>query len=113
VIEAVFKFKYIKKKVFRELDRVCKPECILATNTSFLPIDQIASVVSRPNKVIGTHFFAPANVMQLLENVRTNKTDSVTIATIQKMAKLLKTFIFILYLSINLYYICIERCIGG
>eukprot|EP01083_Nonionella_stella_P089801 250727_1 len=88
VIEAVFETLSVKKKVFTELDRVCKPSCILASNTSYIPISKIAAVTSRPNKVIGTHFFAPANKMQLLENVRfEGGADDVTCATVQKMAK--------------------------
>eukprot|EP01083_Nonionella_stella_P219880 787165_1 len=88
VIEAVFETLQIKKEVFSKLDSVCKPECILASNTSFIPIDKIAAVTSRPNKVIGTHFFAPANKMQLLENVRfEGGADDITCATVQKMAK--------------------------
>jgi len=88
VIEAVFEKLSIKKEVFTKLDRVCKPSCILASNTSFIPIAKIAEVVSRPNKVVGCHFFAPANKMQLLENVRFDGgADDETCATVQKMAK--------------------------
>lgn len=90
VIEAVFENLDIKKKVFKKLDEVCKKECILASNTSFLPIEEIAKVTSRPNQVIGTHFFAPANKMLLLENVRHDKNDNVTIATVQNLAKIIK-----------------------
>lgn len=70
VIEAVFENMEVKCKVFRELERVCKPNAILATNTSRLDIDQIAASVSRPRDVIGLHFFSPAHVMRLLEVVR-------------------------------------------
>ena len=70
VIEAVFEGMALKKEVFKELDRVCKPGAILASNTSTLSIDEIASSTSRPEFVIGTHFFSPANVMRLLEIVR-------------------------------------------
>ena len=70
VIEAVFEGMALKKEVFGELDRVCKPGAILASNTSTLNIDEIASATSRPASVIGTHFFSPANVMRLLEIVR-------------------------------------------
>merc|ERR1712176_382271 len=88
VIEAVFENLRVKQEVFRKLDQVCKKECILASNTSFIPIEDIAKVTSRPNQVIGTHFFAPANKMQLLENVRFDGgADNVTCATVQKMAK--------------------------
>ena len=87
VIEAVFENIGVKEKVFRELDRVCKPEAILASNTSFLDITKIAAFTNRPSQVIGTHFFAPANQMQLLENVRHAGNDNVTIATVQALAK--------------------------
>jgi len=70
VIEAVFEGMALKKEIFKELDRVCKPGAILASNTSTLSIDEIASSTSRPDFVIGTHFFSPANVMRLLEIVR-------------------------------------------
>ena len=70
VIEAVFEGMALKKEVFGELDRICKPGAILASNTSTLNIDEIASATSRPEFVIGTHFFSPANVMRLLEIVR-------------------------------------------
>ena len=74
VIEAVFEGMALKKQVFGELDRVCKPGAILASNTSTLNIDEIASVTARPEFVIGTHFFSPANVMRLLEIVRGKNT---------------------------------------
>ena len=70
VIEAAFESMALKKEIFGELDRVCKPGAILASNTSTLSIDEIASATSRPEAVIGTHFFSPANVMRLLEVVR-------------------------------------------
>src|SRR6267143_1286721 len=70
VIEAVFEGMALKKAIFQELDRMCKPGAILASNTSTLSIDEIASATSRPESVIGTHFFSPANVMRLLEIVR-------------------------------------------
>ena len=69
VIEAVFEDIEVKKAVFRELDRVCKPGAVLATNTSYLDIDAIAAATSRPQDVIGLHFFSPANIMKLLEIV--------------------------------------------
>ncbi len=69
VVEAVFEDMEVKAQVFAELDRVCRPGAILATNTSFLDIDQLASGVSRPQDVIGLHFFSPANIMKLLEIV--------------------------------------------
>ena len=70
VIEAVFEGMALKKEVFAQLDKICKPGAILASNTSTLNIDEIASATSRPPFVIGTHFFSPANVMRLLEIVR-------------------------------------------
>ena len=67
VIEAVFEDMELKKSIFRELDEICKPGAILATNTSALDVNEIAAVTSRPESVIGMHFFSPANVMKLLE----------------------------------------------
>lgn len=91
VIEAVFENLEIKQKVFRKLDGICKPQCILASNTSYIPIDKIALATNRPNKCIGCHFFAPANKMRLLENVRFDGgADDLTCITVQKMAKLIK-----------------------
>ncbi len=87
VIEAVFEGMALKKDVFRELDRVCKPGAILASNTSTLDIDEIASVTSRPEFVIGTHFFSPANVMRLLEIVRGKRTSKEVIATAMQLSK--------------------------
>ena len=87
VIEAVFERMDIKKDVFQKLDAICKPGAILATNTSGLNIDEIASVTRRPQDVIGLHFFSPANVMKLLEIVRADKTAKDVIATSMKLAK--------------------------
>jgi 3-hydroxyacyl-CoA dehydrogenase len=87
VIEAVFEGMALKKEVFRELDRVCKPGAILASNTSTLNIDEIASATSRPTSVIGTHFFSPANVMRLLEIVRGEATSREVIATCMQLSK--------------------------
>ena len=87
VIEAVFENMDIKKDVFAKLDAATKPECILASNTSTLDVNAIASVTKRPDKVIGTHFFSPANVMRLLEIVRGEKTSFETLATAQAVAK--------------------------
>jgi 3-hydroxyacyl-CoA dehydrogenase len=81
VIEAVFEEMPIKKEVFAKLDAVCKPDAVLATNTSTLDVDEIASATKRPESVIGTHFFSPANVMRLLENVRGQKSSKTTVAT--------------------------------
>ncbi|HPA37338.1 MAG TPA: 3-hydroxyacyl-CoA dehydrogenase NAD-binding domain-containing protein [Phenylobacterium sp.] len=87
VIEAVFERMDIKKDIFAKLDAICKPGAILATNTSGLNIDEIASVTKRPEAVIGLHFFSPANVMKLLEIVRADHTSDSVIATSMKLAK--------------------------
>jgi len=79
----------VKKDVFTRLDAVCASQAILATNTSSLDIDAIAEVTSRPQSVIGTHFFSPANVMKLLENVRSRHSSPQTIATAMSLGKLL------------------------
>ena len=87
VIEAVFEEMEIKKQVFAKLDTVMKPGAILATNTSYLDIDEIAAVTSRPQDVIGMHFFSPANVMRLLEVVRGKDTAKDVIATVMNLAR--------------------------
>lgn len=87
VIEAVYENLEAKRQVFQTLDRTCKPETILATNTSTLNINDLAAVTKRPNKVIGTHFFSPANVMRLMENVRGTETSRETIATVMQLSK--------------------------
>jgi 3-hydroxyacyl-CoA dehydrogenase len=87
VIEAVFEGMALKKQVFAELDRVCKPGTILASNTSTLNIDEIAASTSRPEFVVGTHFFSPANVMRLLEIVRGRASSKEVIATCMQLAK--------------------------
>jgi 3-hydroxyacyl-CoA dehydrogenase len=89
VIEAVFEGMALKKEVFKELDRVCKPGAILASNTSTLSIDEIAASTSRPEFVIGTHFFSPANVMRLLEIVRGKATSKEVVATCMQLSKTL------------------------
>ena len=89
VIEAVFEDMDVKKEVFGRLDRVAAPQAILATNTSTLDIDAIAAVTSRPEKVVGTHFFSPANVMRLLENVRGARSSPETLATVMALGKTL------------------------
>jgi 3-hydroxyacyl-CoA dehydrogenase len=89
VIEAVFEGMALKKEVFKELERVCKPGAILASNTSTLGIDEIAASTSRPGFVIGTHFFSPANVMRLLEIVRGKATSKEVIATCMQLSKTL------------------------
>jgi len=87
VIEAVFERMDVKKDIFTKLDAICKPGAILATNTSGLNIDEIASVTKRPEAVIGLHFFSPANVMKLLEIVRADHTSKEVINTSMKLAK--------------------------
>ena len=90
VVEAVFENMDVKKEVFAKLDGIVKPEGILASNTSTLDIDQMASVTKRPDKVIGLHFFVPANIMPLLEIVRGKDTSPETIATAFKLSKALR-----------------------
>ncbi len=87
VIEAVFEDMDLKRTVFGELDRVMKPGAILATNTSTLDVDAIADATSRPGDVIGTHFFSPANVMKLMENVRGRASAPDVIATVMALGK--------------------------
>jgi 3-hydroxyacyl-CoA dehydrogenase len=87
VIEAVFENLALKSQIFSELDVLANPDAIMATNTSTLDIDHIASVTSRPDQVIGLHFFSPANVMRLLEIVRGSATSPRTIATALALAK--------------------------
>jgi len=86
VIEAVFEEMDLKQEVFQKLDEVCKPGAILASNTSMLDINKIAAVTSRPEAVIGTHFFSPANVMKLMENVRGDASSHETIATVMDLS---------------------------
>ena len=81
VIEAVFEEMPIKKEVFAKIDKLCKRDAVLATNTSTLDVNEIASATARPESVIGMHFFSPANVMRLLEVVRGAKTSKVAVAT--------------------------------
>jgi 3-hydroxyacyl-CoA dehydrogenase len=90
VIEAVFENMAIKKDIFAKLDSVCKPGAILASNTSTLDIDEIASATQRPEDVVGMHFFSPANVMKLLENVRGSKTSDEVKASVMAVAKKIK-----------------------
>jgi 3-hydroxyacyl-CoA dehydrogenase len=90
VIEAVFEDLDLKTRIFRELDKATRPECILATNTSTLNIDEIAAATSRPHQVIGLHFFSPAQVMRLLEIVRGKATGPDVIAAAFALAKSLR-----------------------
>jgi 3-hydroxyacyl-CoA dehydrogenase len=90
VIEAVFEDLDVKKAVFAELDRVCKNGAVLATNTSYLDIDAIAASISRPQDVIGLHFFSPANIMKLLEVVVPEQVSADVVATAFELAKKLR-----------------------
>ncbi|XP_050184028.1 peroxisomal bifunctional enzyme [Myiozetetes cayanensis] len=90
VIEAVFENMALKKEIFHKLSRICKPGALLCTNTSALNIDEIASATSRPQQVIGTHFFSPAHVMRLLEIIYGRHTSPTAIATAMQLAKALR-----------------------
>jgi 3-hydroxyacyl-CoA dehydrogenase len=87
IIEAVFENMALKKEIAAALDRSAKPGCVIATNTSTLDIDAIAAATSRPDKIVGLHFFSPANVMRLLEIVRGKATSPETLATAMAVAK--------------------------
>lgn len=90
IIEAVFEDLEVKEHVFRQLDEVAKPGAILASNTSTLDLNRIASFTKRPGDVIGMHFFSPANVMKLLEVVRGKETSKDVLATVMQLAKKIK-----------------------
>jgi len=90
IIEAVFENMALKRQIFADIDKIAGPECILATNTSTLNIDEIAGATSRPHMVVGTHFFSPAHVMRLLEIVRGASTGNQVIATALALAKQLR-----------------------
>jgi 3-hydroxyacyl-CoA dehydrogenase len=87
VIEAVYEEMSVKKDIFGKLDKICKPGAILASNTSYLNVDEIAASTSRPQDVLGMHFFSPANVMKLLEVVRGEKTAPDALMTAMGLAK--------------------------
>jgi 3-hydroxybutyryl-CoA dehydrogenase len=87
VVEAVFERLEIKHEVFRALDKICKSDAVLATNTSAIPVTQIAAVTERPEAVVGTHFFSPVPMMQLCELVRGYKTSDATLATVRAFAE--------------------------
>ncbi len=87
VIEAVFEKMDIKKQVFKTLSDIVRPDTILASNTSYLDIDEIATVVDRPERMLGMHFFSPANIMRMLEIVRAEKTAPAILATVLKLGK--------------------------
>jgi 3-hydroxyacyl-CoA dehydrogenase len=90
IVEAAFENMTLKKRIFAEIDGIAKPECILASNTSTLDIDEIASATSRPEMVAGHHFFSPANVMRLLEVVRGKATSKEVIATSMALGRKVK-----------------------
>jgi 3-hydroxyacyl-CoA dehydrogenase len=90
VIEAIFENMALKKEIFGKLDRIAKPDAILATNTSTLDVNEIAASTKRPESVIGLHFFSPANVMRLLEIVRGAKTSKPVIASSMALAKTIR-----------------------
>mgnify|MGYP001173444210 FL=1 len=90
IIEAVFENMDVKKEVFVKLNQICSQDCILASNTSYLNVNEIASVVDNPSRVIGLHFFSPANIMKLLEVVVAEKTSKDTVATVFNLAKKMK-----------------------
>jgi 3-hydroxybutyryl-CoA dehydrogenase len=87
VVEAVFERLDVKTEVFTALDRICKPEAVLATNTSALPITALAAVTGRPESVVGTHFFSPVPMMKLCELVRGRKTSDETLAAARAFAE--------------------------
>ncbi|MEV1143757.1 3-hydroxyacyl-CoA dehydrogenase family protein [Micromonospora sp. NPDC049799] len=87
VVEAVFERLEIKHEVFRALDKICKADAVLATNTSAIPVTQIAAVTERPEAVVGTHFFSPVPMMKLCELVRGYKTSDETLATAKAFAE--------------------------
>mmetsp|Transcript_91882 Transcript_91882/g.205273 ORF Transcript_91882/g.205273 Transcript_91882/m.205273 type:complete len:720 (-) Transcript_91882:56-2215(-) len=90
VVEAVFEDMDTKIKIFETLDKVCKPGAFMCSNTSALNVDRIAGATKRPEFVMGTHFFSPANVMKLLENVRGSKTSDLTIATMMEWGRVIE-----------------------
>jgi len=90
VIEAAYENMDVKKEIFSRLDTLCKPGAILATNTSYLDVNEIAAATARPHDVVGLHFFSPANVMKLLEVVRGDKTANDVLATAMALAKKIK-----------------------
>ncbi|MFI6160868.1 3-hydroxyacyl-CoA dehydrogenase family protein [Micromonospora haikouensis] len=87
VVEAVFERLEIKQEVFRALDKLCRADAVLATNTSAIPVTQIAAVTERPESVVGTHFFSPVPMMKLCELVRGYKTSDETLATARAFAE--------------------------
>ena len=92
VVEAASENLGVKKEVFKKLDSICLPETILATNTTALSVSEIASATSRPDKVIGMHFFNPAVIMKLVEIIRGEETSDETIATAKSLQKVWARF---------------------
>ncbi|RYD48877.1 MAG: 3-hydroxyacyl-CoA dehydrogenase, partial [Sphingomonadales bacterium] len=90
IIEAVYEEMSVKKDIFGKLDKIAKPGAILASNTSYLDVNEIAAATSRPQDVLGMHFFSPANVMKLLEVVRGDKTADDVLATVMALSKKIK-----------------------
>ena len=111
VVEAAFENMDLKKQIFSRLDESCKPGCILATNTSTLSVDEIAGATSRPESVVGTHFFSPANVMRLLENVRGPRTAPETVAAVMVGCSFffccVPLHLYPIYLLYLLYLLCL------
>ncbi len=87
VIEAIFENVQVKKGIFKELDKICKKDCILASNTSTIPITDLASVTSRPEKFIGMHFMNPVPIMKLVEVIRGLRTDDATAKVINELSE--------------------------
>lgn len=87
IVEAAYEEMSVKREIFTALDRVAKPGAILATNTSYLDVDEIAAVTSRPESVVGMHFFSPANIMRLVEIVRGEKTDPAIVGRALQLAR--------------------------
>jgi 3-hydroxybutyryl-CoA dehydrogenase len=102
VVEAVFEHIDVKHEVFAVLDEVCRPEAVLATNTSAIPITSVAAVTRRPESVIGTHFFSPVPMMRLVELVRGYKTSDETLATARAFAE-----------SVGKTCVVVNRDVGG
>lgn len=90
VVEAVFENMQVKKEIFQKLGDICRPDCVLATNTSYLDINEIAATANDPSQVIGMHFFSPANIMKLLEVVQANESSDRALVTAMAVAKKLK-----------------------
>uniref|UniRef100_A0A2A4Z0F6 3-hydroxyacyl-CoA dehydrogenase n=1 Tax=OCS116 cluster bacterium TaxID=2030921 RepID=A0A2A4Z0F6_9PROT len=87
VIEAAFEKMEVKQDIYSMLDKVCKKNCILATNTSYLDVNEIADISTNPQNILGMHFFSPANIMKLLEIVRADKTSDIVLKTVMNLSK--------------------------